>query len=109
MDSATAPLTKVPAIEFLLGQLEEGLAHKPSSRVEDGRSERDIGKLLRDLLKGRLDALGVREVRADADGLASAGVDLLGDRLVVRRIPGQEHDRVCLGESPGDGSALWDR
>jgi len=106
---ATAPLAKVAAVKLLLGQFEEGLAHKSSSRIEDRRGERDVGELLRDLLKGRLDALGVREVSADANGLAPAGVYLFSDRLVVRRIAGQEHDRVCLCKPPGNGSSLWDR
>lgn len=101
------PLRLEPGRELLGRQLEERLAHETTSGVEHGRGERRAGELLRDLLEGGLDVLGVGEVDAEARGLAAGGVDLVDDGLVVGGVAGEHDDGVGFGEAAGNGGALF--
>lgn len=100
------PLTVETAGKLLGRQLEERLPHEPTTRVEDGRCERSAGPLLGDGVECSLNALRVRQIGADAEGLSAAGFDLFHDRLIAGRSSRKEHHWVCLGESSGYRGAL---
>lgn len=68
---------------ILLRQLQERLACKSTTRIEDSRSKRAARILRGYLLKSGLDAARLRHVGANSDGLAAAGVDFLDDSIIA--------------------------
>jgi hypothetical protein len=44
------------------------------------------------------------ELSADPEGLAATSIDLVYDRLIVRRIACQKNNRVRFGKPPGKRS-----
>lgn len=70
----------------------------------DGGGEFLVWVLGVDLVKGGLDGGGVRRVGGNADGLAAGLGDFGDDVGVARGRPGEEGDRVGLGEFEGDGA-----
>lgn len=85
-------------IEVLDFSLKERLSHERAVDVVDGRRGRRAAQLLLDRVECGRQRRRVRDVSLDANGLAARRLDLLDNVGVVVWVPGQEDDRVGLGE-----------
>lgn len=58
--------------------------------------------LLCNLVKGSVDTVRAGDIGANADGLATAGINFLDNRIIVVRVSGQDYNRVGLCKFPGN-------